>query len=91
MLKSQLPALQMMSHLLQLPGLSSEPWAELQKICNWAGLRFKDSKCKAMLAVGGSLVRPLITVNGKVIPAMHITPWPLHAFWAHGVPKVRER
>ena len=42
--------------------------------CSWTGLQFKDSKCKAMGVVGGSLVNPLIAVNNKVVPAMHKAP-----------------
>ncbi|MCP4489606.1 MAG: hypothetical protein GY820_20160, partial [Gammaproteobacteria bacterium] len=46
-----------------------------ENFCTWAGLRFKDSKCKAMGVVDGSLVNPLISVNGKVVPAMHKLPF----------------
>ena len=43
--------------------------------CERAGLRFKDAKCKAMGIGDGSLVNPLIAVNGKVVPAMYKTPF----------------
>ena len=46
-----------------------------ENFCRWAGLNFKNSKCKAMGIVSGSLVNPLIPVNGKIIPAMHKTPF----------------
>ena len=45
-----------------------------EKYTDWAGLHWKDSKCLATGIKNGSLVNPLIPVNGKLVPAMHKKP-----------------
>ena len=46
-----------------------------EKFCSWAGLNFKDSKCKSFGVSNGSVVNPLIPVNGKIVPTISKEPF----------------